>query len=72
MPNHNVRVIPIRETTRQSGADDLVADFAYTLWISSAFRGNSPEDALLAAWQVVRGRTSGNLFLVPERRQKQG
>jgi hypothetical protein len=46
----------------------LVADVAFDLWLSSAFRG-SPEGALLTAVEMFRGTTPAKLFLVPKRRR---
>jgi len=62
------RSIPIRRRSPVSHADELVADFAFTLWLSSAFRGGLPEDALLTAVRTLGGKTSPGLFLVPQRR----
>jgi hypothetical protein len=65
-PKRNIVVIPMRQRVPLLNADQLVSDFAYTLWLASAFRGVSPEEALLTAVQVVRGKTSAGLFLVPK------
>jgi len=49
-----------------SNADELVTDFAYMLWLSSAFRG-LPEEAFFTALRMVKRETG--LFLVPKRKQ---
>lgn len=61
-------VVPIRRESRVSEADDLVIEVAYGLWLSSAFHGGSPEEALLTALQMVRGQGTAGLFLVPNRK----
>ena len=38
----------------QVDAGQLIADFAYTLWLSSAFSCNSPEEALSTALRLLR------------------
>jgi len=58
------RVIPIRPTL-VSEADELVADLAFTLWLSSPFRCGPPEEALWTALRMVKGKSSLGLFLVP-------
>jgi hypothetical protein len=60
-------VIPIRPDIRASAADRAVEDLAYQLWLERAFRGGSPEEDLLTALQMLRGRKSAVLFLVPAR-----
>ena len=50
-----------------SEADTTVAALAYNLWLSSAFRGNSPEQALFAAIQMVKSKAPARLFVVPKR-----
>lgn len=62
-----VTVIPIRREAPLSDADRAVADYAYNLWLSSAFRGGSPEKALLTATQLLSGATPARLFVVPKR-----
>jgi hypothetical protein len=49
------------------GTDTTVAALAYNLWLSSAFRGNSPEQALFAALQMVKSKEPARLFVVPKR-----
>jgi hypothetical protein len=66
MPNQDITVIPIQRDIFVSEADKTVADLAYNLWLSSAFRGGSPEQALVAALEMVRGRAPARLFLVPK------
>jgi len=39
MAKRQIRVIPIRRDVTVSNADELVPDFAYTFWQSSAFLG---------------------------------
>ena len=67
MPNRDTRVIAIQRNTLVSEADKIVADLAYSLWLSSAFQGSSPEDALIAALQMVRGKAPARPFLLPKR-----
>lgn len=62
-------VIPIRRVFPISTADELVANFAYTLWLSSAFLGGTPEAAFFAALRMIKGKSSAELFLVPKRKQ---
>jgi hypothetical protein len=58
-----MNAIPIRRHTPLSDADREIADCAFNLWLSSAFRG-SPEDALFAAVEMFRGQCPAHLFLV--------
>ena len=67
-PKRQSAVIPIRRSTSLSWTDEVVADFAYTLWLSSAFQGGLPEDAFLTALRLVKGPSSVGPFLVPKRR----
>ena len=67
MAKGQICVIPIRRDAPLSNACESVADFAYTLWLASAFRGALPEEAFVTALRMVR-REAG-LFLVPERKQ---
>jgi hypothetical protein len=67
MPNENVSVVPIQRGILRSEVDKTVAELAYNLWLSSAFRGNSPEQALIAALQMVRAKGPARLFVVPKR-----
>jgi hypothetical protein len=65
------RVTPIRRDIVLSDAGQQVADVAFDLWVSSAFRGCSPEEALLTAMTAVRmvkGKPSPGLFLAPKRK----
>jgi hypothetical protein len=64
IPNPAGKVFPIRQDILGSDAVRQVVDYAYDLWLSSAFRGCSPEGALLAALQMMREKTSAGLFLV--------
>ena len=68
MAKHSVSVIQIRHNILVSEADELVADLAYTLWLSSPFRCGPPEEALLTALRMVHGKSSVGLFLVPKRK----
>jgi hypothetical protein len=43
----------------QVDASQLIADFAHTLWLSSAFSCGSPEDALLTAVRLLREKAGG-------------
>lgn len=67
MLRQNGCAIPIRGDVPIGYVDELIADFAYTLWLSSAFHGNSPEEAFLTALRMLRGDPSAGLFLVPKR-----
>jgi hypothetical protein len=67
MPKENISVIPNQRGIPGSEFDKTVAELAYNLWLSSAFRGNSPEQALVAALQMVRGKGPARLFVVPKR-----
>jgi hypothetical protein len=69
MAKGRVCVISIRREIPLSNADALVADFAYTLWQSSAFFGSSPEAAFFTALRMVKGKSSAGLFLVLKRKQ---
>ena len=62
--NQGQRVIPI---WRVWDGDELVADLAFSLWLSAAFR-DSPEHALLTSVEMVRGQTRTGCFLVPKRK----
>lgn len=64
MPNQTGKVIPIRQDILGSDAVQQIVEHAYNLWLASAFRGCSPEGALLAALQMMREKTSAGLFLV--------
>jgi len=68
MPTKTSRVIPIRRGGLLSEADHLIADVAFSLWLSSAFRGGSPEAALMTALRMLGEETSRGLFLVPKRK----
>jgi hypothetical protein len=70
MPNQCARVIPIRRAISVSVADQLVADFAFTLWLSSAFRGASPKEALITAQLLIKREKPPRLFLVPNRKHE--
>jgi len=59
--------MPVQGNLSVSDADRTVAELAYNLWLSSAFQGSSPEDALIAALQMLRGRAPARPFLVPKR-----
>ncbi len=67
MPKQVRMVIPIFV----SELDQLVAEFAFNLWLSSAFR-TAPEKALLTSVEMLRGKTSAELFFVPRRNSKRG
>ena len=67
MPNQNLRIISIQRNSLVSEADKTVADLAYKLWLSSAFRGKSPEQALLAALEIVKGKAPARLLVLPKR-----
>ena len=69
MAKRQVCVISIRREVRLSNADELVADFAYALWQSSAFFGGSPEAAFFTALQMVKGESPLGPCLVPRRKQ---
>jgi hypothetical protein len=70
MPLQHLSVIPIRQKTPVSEADELVADVAYKLWHSSPFRCGPPEAALLTALRMVKGKPSDGPLLVPKVKQK--
>ena len=72
MPNENTIVTPIPRHDPLSEVDTTVAGLAYNLWLSSAFRGNSPEQALIAALQMVKGKAPAKLFVVPKRERRTG
>lgn len=63
----NKAPIPIRRDVPISDSDELVVEVAYGLWVSSAFYGGTPEEALLNALRILRAKTAG-LFLVPPRK----
>ena len=65
-------IVPIRQGTPISKCDELVADVAYTLWLSSAFSDGLPEEALFTALRLVKGKSFVRLFVVPERRRTGG
>jgi hypothetical protein len=67
MPNEKIRVIPIQRRIHASESDKTVAELAYNLWLSSAFRGGSPEQALSVALRMVRGKGPARLLVVPKR-----
>ena len=64
--NQSRKPIPIRPDKIISEVDRLVADVAFNLWLSSAFR-SSPEKALLASLEMLGKQTSAGLFSVPRR-----
>jgi hypothetical protein len=66
MPGQHFGVIPIRQKTPVSEADELVADVAYTLWHSAPFRCGPPEEAFFSALRMVKGKSSAGPFLVPK------
>ncbi|SPE28757.1 hypothetical protein SBA3_1490008 [Candidatus Sulfopaludibacter sp. SbA3] len=66
MPN-NRGVISIGRDPVISDVDREIADFAYMLWVSTAFRGGSPEQALLTATQMLRVQKPMGPFLVSRR-----
>lgn len=66
MPEQQIRVIPIRRELAVSESDQLVAHVAFCLWLSSGFRGASPEAALFTALRLVKGKSWSGLFLVPK------
>lgn len=49
-------------------AGQSVADVAFQLWQSSAFRGGIPEEALLAAVRILKENSRARLVLVPKRK----
>ena len=67
-PKHNADVIPIRGSILARNGDRQVVDLAYNIWLASAFRGISPEAALLTA--IGELRTRPPLFLVPRRKSR--
>jgi hypothetical protein len=67
MKKQCMSVIPIRQGLLLSDRDREVADVAYDLWLVGAFRGGSPQEALLTAMRKVRGKSSTDLFVVPKR-----
>jgi hypothetical protein len=67
MPKQQIG-IPIWRKITLSEADQLVPDVAYTLWLSSAFFGGSPEAAFFTALQLVKGKSSVACFLVHTRK----
>ena len=69
MPKRTKSVIPFRRNDPASEADELVADIAYTLWLSSPFWCGPPEEAFMTALRLVRGKSAPLLFLVPKRIQ---
>jgi len=58
---------PNRRSTFVSDPDKSIAELAYKLWLSSPFRGKSPEEALLAALEIVKAKAPARLFAVPKR-----
>jgi hypothetical protein len=60
-------VVPIRREVLISDSGELVVEVAYGLWVSSAFCGGTPEEALLSALRILRAKTA-TLFLVPRRK----
>ena len=70
MPNQNTRVVPLRQDILGADAVSEIVEQAYRLWLSSNFRGYSPEGALLAAVQTMREKTSAGLFLVPHQQAR--
>ena len=72
MPSENTTVTPIPRNDALSEVDTTVAGLAYNLWLSSAFRGNSPEQALIAALQMIKEKAPARLFLVPKRERADG
>jgi hypothetical protein len=67
MQNQNVRVMPIQRDLPISDPDKTLAGLAYNLWLSSAFRGDSPEQALLAALQMIKAKAPAKLLVLPKR-----
>jgi len=68
MARDNVSVISGKNNIPVSEADELVADLAYSLWVSSPFRCGPPEEALFTALRMVNGKSSVGPFLVPQRK----
>lgn len=64
MKSRSARVIPIRSTT-ESNAAGAIADLAFDLWVSAAFRGATPEEALVTAKRMLAPKKRPALFLVP-------
>ena len=60
-------VIPIRRNVAISDDDQLAADVAFNLWLSSPFRCGPPEQAFFTALRMVKGKSSVGPFLVPKR-----
>jgi hypothetical protein len=69
MPNGPMSVIPIRRSIPMSESDELVATVAYSLWLSSPFRGGPPEHAFMTALRLVKGKSLAGPFLVPNRKR---
>jgi hypothetical protein len=67
MKKQCMSVIPIRQGLLLSDRDREVADVAYDLWLGGAFRGGSPQEALLIAMRKVRGKFPTDLFVMPKR-----
>jgi hypothetical protein len=67
MLKQEVCVTPIRRDIHASAIDRRVADFAYSLWLTSAFRGDSPEEALATAMHVMKEKESTGIHLVRKR-----
>lgn len=58
------QVIPIRRNSVPPYEE--VADLEFDLWLATAFRGGSPEEALLSAVRRLRRKTTAGLFFVPK------
>ena len=67
MPHLSKRVLPIRQDIAGSDAVREIVESAYNLWLSSGFRGCSPEGALLIILQEATTKTSTGLFVVTGR-----
>ena len=65
MKTWSARVIPICRPATESNAADAIADLAFDLWVSAAFRGASPEEALVRAERMLAPQKRPALFLVP-------
>jgi hypothetical protein len=67
IPRQAVRVIPSGKTSLGFAAVKEVVELACSLWLSSAFRGGSPEGALFTALEMMREKTSAVVFMIPGR-----
>ena len=66
MGRRSERVVIMRREALSSEEVCQIADLAYGLWLSTGFRGGTPEEALTTAVRQRSRNATPGLYLVPK------